>query len=132
MYNWSLAVWLFYIVELSLAVPITNSLTFLFTILSGWCLGDKIRHWGKYQAQNAADMFFTSHCILHEFEICVLTIEKHLHVLLDLILNWEDLFWIFFRDLRGNVVGSSRCGSLCVRQNVMKMHVACIIIICTL
>ncbi|XP_022313507.2 transmembrane protein 234 homolog [Crassostrea virginica] len=34
--------------ELSLAVPITNSLTFLFTILSGWCLGDKIRHWETY------------------------------------------------------------------------------------
>ena len=81
--NWSLAVLLFYIVELSLAVPITNSLTFLFTILSGWCLGDKIRHWGKYQPQNAADMFLTSHHISHEFDICVLTIEKHLHVLLD-------------------------------------------------
>lgn len=34
--------------ELSVAVPITNSLTFLFTIISGWFLGDKIRHWETY------------------------------------------------------------------------------------
>ncbi|XP_061192024.1 transmembrane protein 234 homolog [Saccostrea echinata] len=34
--------------ELSLAVPITNSLTFLFTIISGRFLGDQIHHWETY------------------------------------------------------------------------------------
>ncbi|XP_046567888.1 transmembrane protein 234 homolog isoform X2 [Haliotis rubra] len=43
---------LFYITlasaELSLAVPLTNSLTFIFTSLSGRLLGEKIHHWETY------------------------------------------------------------------------------------
>lgn len=34
--------------DISLAVPITNSLTFVFTILSGRLLGEKIKYWETY------------------------------------------------------------------------------------
>ncbi|XP_041359136.1 transmembrane protein 234 homolog [Gigantopelta aegis] len=34
--------------DLTLAVPLTNSLTFIFTSISGRLLGEKIQHWETY------------------------------------------------------------------------------------
>lgn len=43
-------------VDMSLAVPITNSLTFIFSLLTGLCLGEKIGGKGKWSSIHVTDM----------------------------------------------------------------------------